>query len=68
MSEYPSLAPHRHLLSVVDGEQAPAVSHRGITGFQRRLTQGNLGRHPGFRAAVGEHQIVTGLNIEPLAV
>lgn len=68
VSEFPDLAPYRHLLDVVDVDEASAVSHRGITGFRRRLNQGNLGRHPGFRDAVDEHALATGLGIEPLAV
>lgn len=59
VSEYPVLAEYRHLLDVVDAEQAPSLSHRGIRGFQRRLEQGNLGRYPGFRAAVAEHVAAT---------
>lgn len=61
VTEFPSLAPYRHLLEVVDAQAAPALSHRGITGFQRRLNSGNLGHHPGFRDAVAEHVSASGL-------
>ncbi|MFZ5870804.1 MAG: DNA cytosine methyltransferase [Actinomycetota bacterium] len=59
VSEYPLLADYQHLLDVVDADQAPALSHRGISGFQRRLNQGNLGKYPGFRDAVAEHVMAT---------
>lgn len=68
ISEYPFLEPYRHLLDVVDRDAAPALSHRGATGFARRLQQGNLGRTPGFREDVAEHIDATGLGMEPLAV
>lgn len=68
VSEYPSLEPYEHLLDVVDCDAAPALSHRGITGFWRRLQQGNLGQSAGFREAVVEHIDATGLGMEPLAV
>jgi DNA (cytosine-5)-methyltransferase 1 len=68
ISEHPRLAPYRHLLDVVDRNGAPALSHRGISGFRRRLQQGNLGRAPGFREDVAEHVEATGLGMEPLAV
>lgn len=68
VSEYPSLSPYQHLLDVVDVKGAPALSHRAISGFWRRLQQGNLGRHPGFRADVVEHVDVMGPGMEPLAV
>lgn len=68
VSEYPILAPYRHLLEVVDADLAPPLSHRATTGFWRRLQQGNLGRHPGFRADVMEHVDVLGPGMEPLAV
>jgi DNA (cytosine-5)-methyltransferase 1 len=68
VSEHPRLEPYRHLLDVVDPLDAPALSHRGVAGFWRRLQQGNLGRWPGFRDAVVEHIDATGLGMEPLAV
>lgn len=55
VSEHPVRAPYRHLLDVVDSADAAPLSHRGTCGFRRRLAQGNLGRHPGFRTDVGEH-------------
>lgn len=55
VSEHPVRAPYQHLLDVVDPAAAAPLSHRGATGFLRRLEQGNLGRHPGFRADVHEH-------------
>lgn len=68
VSEHPVRAPYRHLLDIVDAAAAPPLSHRGTTGFQRRLTQGNLGRHPGFRSDIAEHADLTGPRMEPLAV
>jgi len=68
VSEYPILAPRTHLLDVIDANQAPALSHRGASGFWRRLRQGNLGRHPGFRDDILQHVSVTGPQIAPLAV
>lgn len=68
ISEHPRLEPYRHLLDVVDRRAAPALSHRGASGFWRRLQQGNLGRWPGFREAVADHIDATGLGMEPLAV
>lgn len=68
VSEYPFLEPYRHLLDVVGRDAAPALSHRGATGFARRLQQGNLGRTTGFREDVAEHIDATGLGMEPLAV
>lgn len=52
ISEFPSLAPYESLDSLVDLTSAPPLSHRAINGFQSRLLQGNLGRHPGFREDV----------------
>lgn len=53
-SEYPVLRPYTHLLDVVDGDSAIPMSPRAIAGFRRRLQEGNLGQHPGFREAVDE--------------
>ncbi|MBL8931679.1 MAG: DNA (cytosine-5-)-methyltransferase [Kineosporiaceae bacterium] len=58
-SEYPRLQPYRHLLDVLDADQAPTLSHRGTAGFLGRLSQGNLGRHPGFREDVIAHRELT---------
>jgi len=55
VSEFPDLAPYRPLLEVLDADRAEVLSHRAVTGFLRRLEQGNLGRHPGFRADVLAH-------------
>lgn len=49
VSEFPRRAPYQHLLDVVDPNAAEPLSHRALSGFRRRLEQGNLGRHPGFR-------------------
>jgi DNA (cytosine-5)-methyltransferase 1 len=67
-SEYPVREPYRHLLEIVSAADASALSHRGASGFWRRLQQGNLGRAPGFREAVIEHIDVTGASFAPLAV
>lgn len=55
LSEYPRHEPYRHLTEVVDVSTASVVPHKSIAGFHRRLTAGNLGRHPGFREAVAQH-------------
>ncbi|CAN5622538.1 DNA cytosine methyltransferase [soil metagenome] len=69
VSEHPLMRPYQHLHDVVDVRAAAALSHRGAAGFWRRLQQGNLGRHPGFRADIAEHVDLTGaLGMEPLAV
>ncbi len=52
VSEFPRLAPYEHLSEVVDLAEASPLSTRAMTGFQRRLLQGNLGRYPGFREDV----------------
>ena len=51
--------PYQHLDEVVQVDEAEALSHRAITGFWRRLSQGNLGRHPGFREDVAAHADAT---------
>lgn len=68
ISEHPVRAPYRHLLDVIDADQAAALSLRGVLGFIRRLEQGNLGRHPGFRADVAEHANMMAPAATPLAV
>lgn len=55
ISEYPRLDPYTHILDVVDPTVATALSERATSGFLRRLRQGNLGRHVGFREQVAEH-------------
>jgi DNA (cytosine-5)-methyltransferase 1 len=54
--------------AVVDHDHAAPLSHRGASGFWRRLQQGNLGRTPGFREDVVEHVEATGAGMEPLPV
>ena len=49
ISEYPLHLPYQHLLEVVDPSDANILSIRALAGFRKRLHQGNLGRHPGFR-------------------
>lgn len=68
VSEHPVRAPYRHLLDVMDAEQASALSLRGVLGFIRRLEQGNLGRHPGFRSDIAEHADMMSPAERPLAV
>lgn len=68
VSEHPVRAPYQHLLDVVDIEHAAPLSNRGVVGFIRRLEQGNLGRHPGFRTDIAEHADVSGPQLTPLAV
>jgi DNA (cytosine-5)-methyltransferase 1 len=55
ISEFPRRLPYTHLSEVVDLANARPLSHRAVTGFQRRLHQGNLGRHPGFREDISVH-------------
>lgn len=54
VSEFPRHEPYEHLSEVVDLNGAAPLSHRAINGFRRRLLQGNLGRHQGFREDVEE--------------
>jgi DNA (cytosine-5)-methyltransferase 1 len=68
VSEYPLRAPYQHLTDVVDVDVAPALSNRGAVGFIRRLEQGNLGRHPGFRDDIAEHADVTSPQVASVAV
>lgn len=68
VSEFPVRAARTPLLDVMDRVEAPALSHRGTSGFFRRLNQGNLGRHPGFREDVAEHVRATGHGMAPLAL
>lgn len=58
-SEFPRLSPYTHLRDLLDVEKARPLSHRAATGFWRRLREGNLGRHPGFRTHVAEHVELT---------
>lgn len=67
VSEHPVRGPYQHLLDVVDVGQATALSHRGVVGFIRRLEQGNLGRHPGFRDDVAKHANAMAPQMTPLA-
>lgn len=59
VTEHPVAFPYQHLLDVVNHDEARPLSHRGTAGFLKRLEQGNLGRHPGFRPAVAEHRTRT---------
>ncbi|HWA66692.1 MAG TPA: DNA (cytosine-5-)-methyltransferase [Mycobacteriales bacterium] len=68
ISEFPLREPYLHLLQVVSADVASTLSHRGASGFWRRLQQGNLGRAPGFREAVIDHIGATGAAVEPVAV
>lgn len=49
VSEFPQHDPYQHLLDVVDVRSAEVLSRRALAGFWSRLSDGNLGRHPGFR-------------------
>lgn len=55
LSEFPLHRPYRHLSSIVRLAESRPLSHRASAGFWSRLSSGNLGQHPGFRAAVAEH-------------
>lgn len=57
VSEFPVVAPYAHLSSVVDLNTAAPLSARAINGFQHRLSQGNLGRHEGFREDVARYRL-----------
>lgn len=48
-SEFPLNDPYKNLLDLVNAEQAEVLSQRALAGFWNRLSEGNLGRHPGFR-------------------
>ncbi|MGD1171083.1 DNA cytosine methyltransferase [Mycobacterium seoulense] len=52
VSEFPVHEPYRHLLDVVDIGTAEVLSRRALAGFWSRLSEGNLGRHPGFREQI----------------
>ena len=54
ISEYPRHEPYRHLLDLVDARGAEVLSRRALAGFWGRLSQSNLGRHPGFREQIAE--------------
>lgn len=56
-SEFPVNYPYEHLLQVVDLSRSKSLSLRAISGFNRRLQQGNLGHYPGFRQAVVENEL-----------
>ncbi|MFU8875521.1 DNA cytosine methyltransferase [Micromonospora sp. SL4-19] len=58
-SEFPQLKPYTHLRELLTIQQAVPLSHRAASGFWRRLQEGNLGRHPGFRADIAEHVELT---------
>lgn len=49
VSEFPRHEPYRHLRDLVDVRTADLLSHRALGGFWSRLSEGNLGRQPGFR-------------------
>jgi DNA (cytosine-5)-methyltransferase 1 len=55
VSEFPLHHRYKHLLETLDTSSAEVLSLRGATGFWNRLSQGNLGRHPGFRDDVVAH-------------
>jgi DNA (cytosine-5)-methyltransferase 1 len=54
VSEFPLKEPYQHLLDLVDAQQAEVLSQRALAGFWSRLSEGNLGRHPGFREHLTE--------------
>jgi DNA (cytosine-5)-methyltransferase 1 len=68
VSEYPIHTPYAHLLDVVDPATTALLSERGAAGFWRRLQQGNLGRHPGFRDDIAEHVHLSGQRPDSIAV
>ncbi len=68
VSEHPTRNPYQHLLELVDVDTAPPLSNRGAAGFMRRLQQGNLGRHPGFRDDVRDHVDISSADVERVAV
>lgn len=55
LSEFPEHQPYRHLRDVVDPSHAEPLSERAATGFARRLFEGNLGQHPGFRPSLSSY-------------
>lgn len=68
ISEFPTLAPYEHLSQVVDLNQAARLSARAINGFRNRLSQGNLGRHDGFREDVDRYTAAMWGRTLPLGV
>jgi DNA (cytosine-5)-methyltransferase 1 len=52
VSEFPVHEPYQHLLDVVDVDTAEVLSRRALAGFWSRLSEGTLGRHPGFREQI----------------
>jgi DNA (cytosine-5)-methyltransferase 1 len=61
-SEYPRLAPYKHIRDIVDCNSARTLSYRGARGFWSRLEPTKLGAFPGFREAVAEHVELTDPN------
>lgn len=55
LSEFPVHGVYQHLTDVMDVAAADVLSHRATAGFYKRLQQGNLGRHPGFRTDIAAH-------------
>jgi DNA (cytosine-5)-methyltransferase 1 len=55
ISEFPRLAPYTHLSDLLSVDKAQPLSLRAGSGFWKRLQEGNLGRHPGFRQDIAEH-------------
>ncbi len=58
VSEFPRLAPYTHLTDLMDIKAARPLSARASAGFWRRLQTSNLGKHPGFREAIAEHEAI----------
>lgn len=56
-TEFPMRREYEHLSAVVNLNAAPSLSARALSGFNNRLTRGNLGWHPGFRDAVAEGEL-----------
>lgn len=63
VSESPTVRAYEHLASVIDLSDAEPLSARAINGFRNRLSQGNLGRHAGFRRDVDRYWTATRENV-----
>ena len=61
VSEFPRLAPYTHLTDLLSLDKAQPLSLRATGGFWKRLQEGNLGRHPGFREDIAEHVRLSGM-------
>lgn len=60
VSEFPVHDDYQHLYDMLSPAEVEPLTERATRGFLNRLTQGNLGRHPGFRDDVADHLKIVG--------